>query len=261
MTVSRDVWADQEILADNDPTSLVWQSRGGDGSGKSYFGVTAPGSIFVCGFDPNGMDRVDKNIRRQREIRIGRYGFNVGVFDGDRKKIMGAAEKVWVKYRTEYRAALKHCRTVLWDREDLAWELLRFVNFGGDKNEGSKTGALDYGDLNTEYVGLIQEARDAKVNLGLLTGVREKWVAKFDPNSGKMRNYNTGELIPDGFKKAPDHVDITLDHYWDEKTRKYTIKLLKFPNIEFKGTAQVDMDFALMASTAFPDADLALWCN
>ena len=256
-------WDKMEILQDADPQALIWASRGGDGSGKSYFACTAPGPIYVAAFDPNGLDRVDKAIRREREIRIGRFGFNANVYDGNRKDTQAAADKIWQKFKEEYRAAIRSgkCRTALWDREDLAWELIRYANFGGDKNEGSKTGALDYGDLNAEYVGLIQEARDNGVNLGLLQGVKEKWVAKYNPVSAKMQNYNTGELIPDGFKKIADHVDITLDHFWDEKERKYAVKMVKFPNVEHKYTVQHNLDFPLMASLAFPDADLALWCN
>ena len=159
----------------------------------------------------------------------------------------------------DYEEAIKHVRTVLWDREDLAWELLRFASFGGEKNEGSKTGALDYGDLNAEYVSLIQSARAANVNLGLLQGLTEKWVAKFDPQSGKMRNYNTGDPVPDGFKKVADHVDITLNHRWDEKAKEYVVKIGKFPNKAEKDKEIANLSFGEMAINAFPDSDVSCW--
>jgi hypothetical protein len=254
-------WSRFEILTDSDPTSITWASRGGDGSGKSYFAVTAPGPIFVCAFDQNGMDRVDKAVRAQREIRIGRYGFNAVPFDGDRAKIKAAATPIWERFLSDYRTALKNARTVLWDREDMSWGLRRYAAFGGQKNEGSKTGALDYGDLNEEYIGLLQEARDAHVNLGLIQGLTDRWVSKYDPTSGKMKNYCTGEPVPDGFKKVADHVDITLDHSWDSKQREYVTTIRKFPNKEFKDQGIANLSFDLMALSAFPDSDMALWIN
>ena len=252
-------WSRFELLSEADPKCLTWASRGADGSGKSYFGCTAPGPIFVCAFDPHGMSRVAKSVRAGKEIRIGRYGFNVGSFNEDREKIKKAGNAIWQQFKAEYREALKHVRTVLWDREDLAWELIRYGNFGGEKNEGSRTGALDYGDLNAEYVSLIQEARDAGVNLGLLQGVKEKWVAKFDAGKGKMQNYNTGELIPDGFKKVADHVDITLAHQWDPKEKAYVVTIGKFPNKDYKDDTYPDFTFEQMALAAFPDSNPESW--
>jgi hypothetical protein len=263
--VSND-WSKLEILPPNDPSSIVWSSRGGDGSGKSYFALTAPGPIFVCAFDQNGLDRVDKTIRAEREIRIGRYGFNPVVYNGDREKIRKAASPIWDRFVDEYRTALYHMKqqgrgTVIWDREDMSWGLRRYAAFGGQKNEGSRTGALDYGDLNEEYIGLIQEARDCHVNLGLLQGLTDKWVAKFDNTKGKMQNYNTGELVPDGFKKLPDHVDITLDHRWDKPKKAYVTTIRKFPVKDEKDKDVENLDFFTMACLAFPDSDPMQWLN
>ncbi len=251
-------WADYEMLSEDAPNSLTWASRGSDGSGKSYFGCTAPGPIFVCGFDPHGMARVDKKVRQGKEIRIGRYGFNCGEHGTDRGQVADAAEKVWNQFVAEYRMALRHCRTVLWDREDLAWELLRYAMFGGQKNEGSKTGALDYGALNAEYVSLIQEAKAAGVNLGLLQGLADNWLSKFDSQSGKMKNYCVGTK-PDGFKKVADHVDITIDHRWNPELKEYVVKFVKFPNKDEKDAEYPNLDFVNMALFAFPDTEESDW--
>ena len=89
----------------------------------------------------------------------------------------------------------------------------------------------------------------------------DRWVSKYDPSSGKMKSYCTGERIPDGFKKVADHVDITLDHSWDEKQKEYVVTIRKFPNKEHKDTTVANLDFGLMAISAFPDSDPALWVN
>lgn len=259
-------WSNLEVLPAEDPQRIVWASRGGDGSGKSYFAMTAPGPIFVCGFDEHGLDRVDKTIRAQREIRVGRYGFNPVEFKGDRDKIRKAATPIWERFVDEYFAALNQFKklghgTVIWDREDMAWGLRRYAAFGGQKNEGSKTGALDYGDLNEEFIGLLRAARDYHANLGLLQGLTDRWVAKFDSQTGRMKNYNTGELVPDGMKKAPDYVDITLDHRWDAKTKNYVTTIRKFPIKEERDKEYANLDFFTMATLAFPDSDPMHWLN
>jgi len=261
-------WNAYELLAETAPTSITWASRGGDGSGKSHFACTAPTPIFVAGFDPYGMQRVAREVRHGKEIRIGRYGFNCAEHGEARSAVSAAAEAIWNRFVADYRTALKYMSgngkahrqrgTILWDREDLAWELLRYASFGGQKNDGSKTAALDYGDLNAEYVSLIQEARAAGVNLGLLQGLTANWVAKFDPNKGKMVNYEIGTK-PDGFKKLADHVDITIDHRWDAELKEYTVRFQKFPNKEQKDQEYPNVTFVDMATFAYPDTTEEEW--
>lgn len=261
-------WADMEVLSTEPRKCITWASRGGDGSGKSYFGCTAPGPIFVAGFDPYGVDRVDPDLRGTKEIRVGRYSFaHIKADKGatkEQKKV--AARALWDEFVADYKEALDHAKTVLWDREDLAWELLRYASWGNDKGSGSKTGQLDYGDLNTEYVGLIQLAKPAGVNLGLLQGLCEEWISKFDPQSGSMKRYNTGKLIPDGFGKIADHVDITLLHFWQPELREYMLKVGKFPTKEVRDlefpNAELGLPalaFASMATMAFPTTDEDQW--
>lgn len=253
-------WDSFEILSTDTPGSITWASRGGDGSGKSYFGCTAPGPIFVAGFDPHGMSRVDPEIREGKDIRIGRYGFaELKALGDNRDEIKKAAQAIWDRFTSDYIAALPHIKTCLWDREDLAWELLRYASWGTNKTSGSKTAQLDFGDLNAEYVGLIQMAKDRSVNLGLLQGLQEEWISKFNPQKGVMERHNSGRMVPDGFKKVRDHVDITLDHRWDSEQREYITKIDKFPNKDWKDQDAPNLTFPLMASMAFPTTTPEDW--
>ncbi len=247
-------FADYESPSTDDPTSIVWASTGGDGSGKSYFALTAPCPIFVCGFDPYGLQRVNKDLVKGRDIKLARYPFNAQALGDDKKKIGTAAMSIWSKFLEDYQMALKCCRTVIIDREDIAWELLRYASFGGASNTPSA-----YGDLNAEYVSLIQDAYAAGINLGLLRGVREKWVSKFDQAKAKMVAHNTGEIIPDGMKKIPDHVDVTLWHRWDDTQKSFVVKIDKFVNPLFKGEEFPNLTFAQMATCAYPDTTESQW--
>lgn len=245
-------WAKYEALSTDNPTSIVWASTGGEGSGKSYFGLTAPSPIWVAAFDAFGMARVSADVKRGKDIRISRYMFNPTMFK-DPKDRAKAAGDVWDQFVGDYRMALLNARTVLWDREDIAWELLRFASFGEQS-----AAPREYADVNTEYISLIQEAFAAGVNLGLLRGVREQWISKFDPAKGKLVGHNTGVLIPDGMKKVPDHVDITLNHKWSDEDKTFVVRIDKFPNPEFRGL-EVPMLFPEMAVAAYSSSAIEDW--
>jgi hypothetical protein len=247
-------WAAYEKLSAKAPQSIVWASTGPEGSGKSYFALTAPGPIFVCAFDTHGMNRVDKSVKAGKDIRLARYPFNARALGDDKAKLSKAATAVWNQFVADYRLALQKCRTVLWDREDLAWELLRYAELGGSSATPSA-----YGDLNTEYISLVQEAYAAGVNLGLLRGVREHWISKMDPVKGRMVGHNTGQMVPDGMKKVPDLVDITLAHRWDDASKEFMVKIGKFTNKEFMGMEFPDLRFPQMATAAYPDTQETDW--
>lgn len=247
-------WAAYEKLSANAPTSIVWASTGPEGSGKSYFGLTAPGPIFVCAFDTHGMNRVARSVTAGKDIRIARYPFSRTPFGSNKAALSAAAGKVWNQFMADYRLALKKSRTVLIDREDLAWEMLRYTELGGDS-----AAPKDYADSNTEYISMVQEAYAAGVNLGLLRGVREQWISKFDPAKGKLVGHNTGVMVPDGMKKVPDLVDITLTHRWDSALKEFVTKIGKFTNKEWMDAEFPDLTFAQMATAAYPDTTEEDW--
>lgn len=246
-------WESLEVMTDQPPVSIVWASNGAEGSGKSYFGLTAPSPIFVAAFDPFGMDRVDKQVKIGKDIRIGRYPFSAPK-GAKRDPISIAATDTWNRFLDDYHTALGTARTILWDREDLAWELLRYASFGA-QNDAPK----EYGPLNDEYIGLIQAATLAHVNLGLLRGMKEYWVSKFDASKQKYVPHNTGELVPDGQKKIPDHVDITVAHQWNTEQRMFMTTIGKFPNLEYRDVAFGNMTFQEMALAAYPDSNPETW--
>lgn len=246
-------WNKYALLSEDDPHSIVWASSGGDGSGKSHFGLTAPSPIFVCAFDAYGMNRVNKEVKRGKEIRIGRYGFNPAQHKGE-KATADAAQVIWDRFVEEYRTALVNARTVLWDREDQMWLLLRHASFGANSSAPK-----EYGPLNQEYASLVAEAQAAGKNLGVLRGVGEKWVSKFDPAKGKMVAHNTGVMTPDGMKSIPDFVDVTLVHRWDDTVKSFMVKIDKFPNKDFKGDEFPDLDFPSMAQAAYPESAIENW--
>lgn len=245
-------WNDCETLSEDSPSSIIWTSDGDAGNGKSHFGLTAPAPIWVAAFDPHGMNRVSKDVKAGKDIRISRYSFNASQYDNE-QEVKKAANGLWHQFVEDYANALKHARTIIWDREDMAYKLQRYSSWG-------KVSAApkDYEGLYLEYVGLIQDANVAGVNLGLLRGLKEKWVSKFDATKGKPVGVNTGDLVPDGMNKVKDHVDVMLFHRWNAEDKAYVVKIGKFPNPDFRGE-ELQLDFPTMASLAYPDSDPETW--
>lgn len=240
-------WANLAPLEVADRPSIVWESDGDAGSGKSFFGLTAPDPMWVAAFDPYGMNRVDKSLKVGRDIRISRYPFDPRKYK-NQQDVKKHATEIWLTFLADYEAALPNVRTVLWDREDMTYKLQRYTNWG-DTSAAPK----EYEDLTIEYTGLIQEANRCGVNLGLLRGLKEKWVSKFDASKGKMVGGGTGEMIPDGMQKLRNYVDITLAHRWDVAQREYIVKIGKFTTKEEREMEYPNLTFTDMAMLAYPE--------
>jgi hypothetical protein len=246
-------WDNFEELTDAPAKSLLWVSTADAGGGKSYFACTAPAPIWVAAFDPWGMNRVNKAVKAGKVIKISRYPFDASKFK-TAQEVQKRASEMWYRFIEEYQLALRNARSIVWDREDMAYKLQRYASFG-DTGSAPK----EYEDLYVEYVGLLQDANANGVNLGLLRGVKEKWVSKWDAGKQKMVGHNTGEFIPDGMKKVNDHVDISLFHRWDDSQKAYVTKIDKFTTPEYRGMEFPDLTFPAMAQAAFPDSDEASW--
>lgn len=246
-------WNQFDILEDKPADSLLWVSTGDAGSGKSFFSLTAPAPIWVAAFDPWGMNRVDRAIKVGKDIRISRYPFDASKCKTS-NEVREKSNTIWQKFLDDYHLALETARTIIWDREDMVYKIQRYGNFGG-----SSAAPKDYEDLHIEYAGLLQDASAAGVNLGLLRGIKEQWVSKFDAGKQKMVGHNTGVMIPDGMKKVDDHVDVSIYHRWDDTLKSYVTKIGKFTNPEYRGVEVPNLTFPQMAFAAFPDSDEASW--
>lgn len=245
-----------ETITESDlPASLAWASTGPEGSGKSWYAMTAPGPIFYAAFDEYGWRRVDPERRRSKEIILARYPFKPTRKKGaEEVSNLKEAIDTWSRFQEDWLYQIDRVRTIVLDREDLAWKLFRFATFGKKSDAASK-----YETVNEDYIALLQMATRRSVNLGLLRGVGDKWVSKFDPAKGKMVGHNTGEIVPEGMKLVPDLVDVVLWHRWDDKERAFFTKLQKFPNVEERGREHQNLDFPMMAMLAFPQVDPAVW--
>lgn len=190
--------------------NILWASEGGGGSGKSHFGLTAPEPIAVHLFDPAGLKGLTRNpLFREKEIKVIQYNFQPGkLAEEDRGK---AAEDILAEFLENQDVALANAKTILWDKEDHVWEMLRYARLGGTSDRPSS-----YYELNLEYRGWFHDAEMAGVNMGVIRGMKEKWGV-----NGKGSPMGLGIEEPRGQREVPELVQVVLRHRWDNEQKDF----------------------------------------
>ena len=252
-------WGRFTIAHDTPPRNIIWGSEGIGGTGKTHFGLTAPGPIAVMLFDPAGLKGLMQQPQfREKDIRVISYEFNPGALKekADRAK---AAVDALAQFEEDWAIAITHARTILWDKEDHVWEMLRYAN-----NEDFQAEPKSYYELNMQYRGWFTEAENAGVNLGVLRGMREKWgKTGVNQRTGKPTFGGLGEYIPRGQKEVTELVQVNLSHRWDDDAREFRIKILekcRLGNaVELMGQEFGSLDFPTLAMLLYPESDASDW--
>lgn len=232
---------DFQLISETIPNRLIWVSSGREKCGKNHFGLTGPGPIFGQYFDPGGIEGVAQKFLKEplgpKEIRAIQYRFNKKTQDQD------YAKEVKEKFIEDYHLALKWARTIQWDETEF-WELCRFAEWGRESARGR-----EYGPLNGEYRGLVQDAYDAGVNLQLIQKVKEAW----------KDDKPTGEMKPVGFTQAQNIVQINLRHTWSQEDGFLTEVINCRQNMALAGAVFPDLTFTELAMGVFPGTSEEDW--
>lgn len=220
------------------PRRLLWVSAGREKCGKNHFGLTAPGPIFGQYFDPGGLEGVAEKFLDQKEIKAIYYKFR------KRADEQAYAQEVKAQFIEDYYDAIKQgARTIQWDETEF-YEVCRFAEFGRESARGR-----EYGPLNGELRGLIQDAYDAGVNLQLIQKVKEAW----------EDDKPTGKMIPNGFKQAANVVQVNLMHEWSLENGFQTTIINCRQNMAIAGLTATDLTYTELAMLVFPDTSEEDW--
>ena len=245
--------------------NIVGSSQGDGGSGKTHFWLTAPDPIAVFLFDPAGLKGLMKRDEfRHKDIRVINYYelVNLGAMREKEDRAKASLEAL-NQFRDDWRVALKHARTTLWDKEDHVWEMMRYAT-----NEDYSAEPKSYYELNMEYRGMFTDAESAGVNFGVIRGMREKWGKtgqRVDRRTGMVKETfgGLGEFVPRGQKEVEELVQINLAHRWDEERRAFVTTILnkcRLGNaLELLGQESDNLDFLTLATLLYPDADASVW--
>jgi hypothetical protein len=233
---------------------ILGSSQGPGGSGKTHFWLTAPDPIAVMLFDPIGLEGLTRQpLFKDKDIRVIEYKFNPGKLkENDRAQ---AAQDALGQFIDDYNVALKMARTIVWDKEDYIWEMLRYARLEAVSGRPSS-----YYELNQEYRAWIEEAANSGCNLGVIRGMKEKWGSKKDPKTGVEKPFSTGTLEARGMKEIPELVQVSLDHKWVEG-EGFVIKVMEKCRLNgtLMGQEFTDLDFTTLATLLYPETSPEDW--
>lgn len=223
------------------PRRLIWRSWGPEKSGKNHFGLTAPGPIYGLYFDPGGLEGMAEKFTvpplGPKEIKVIQYRFNKKHNTQEDAK---AIKKQWLE---DYEVALNRAKTIQIDETEL-WEVFRFAEFGRESARGR-----EYGPLNGEYRGLIQDAYDAGINLQLIQKTKAEWVD----------DKPTGAMKPMGFQQAGNIVQVNLEHSWSLESGFMTTVVLCRQNMAISGEEYPELTFEQLGQLVYPDTSEEDW--
>lgn len=246
----------QEAIQKN----ILWSSMGPGGSGKTHFGLTAPAPIAVMLFDPAGLKGLMQNpLFKTKDIRVIPYEFNPGVMKDKSDRGKAAMEEL-AKFEEDWKTALGFARTVLWDKEDHVWELLRYAN-----NEDFQAEPKSYYELNMQYRGWFTEAEACGLNFGVIRGIKEKWgKTGVNNRTGRPTYGGLGIDIARGQKEVEELVQINLEHSWEDEERVFKTRIRDKCRLgedvkKLLGETYEDLDFLTLAMELFPDSDVSDW--
>ncbi len=264
MAKSKDVadwgrFARLEAMADS---SIVASSQGPPGSGKSHFWLTAPAPIAWFLFDPGGLKGLRNNpLFKGKDVRVVDYcgELNIGKLPKDKR--VEAAIRAMAHFQEDWEVAVANARTLVVDKETMLWEMLRYAH---DEVESPDPKSFD--ELNLIIRGIVQDAENHSLNLGLIRDIADTWGKTGVTRDGRLTQGYTGVMRPTGNKNVTGLVQINLGHRWDDsdpETRGFKVKILEKCRLgsakKLIGEEFGDMDFPTLAQTVCPDTDPDVW--
>ena len=184
---------------------LLWASHGEVGTGKTSFGLGAPGPIVVFSLD-KGLEGVVEKYQSEKLIYFKEYAWSPGEFKDDDDAAKAAAMDLRDEMIADYEHALTVARTVILDKETNIWEVFRYAEFGGP-NDAPR----NYPKLNQAYRHFVNLGKDTDLNIGFIQSMKDEWstVKKAD---GSTKGAFTGKRVRTGFSELDELVHIDLRH-------------------------------------------------
>lgn len=183
---------------------VILSLDGGQSSGKTHFGLTAPKPIVVFDFDL-GMEHVIHKFD-QTQIFVRQFGSPSAEKDSSVDW-----KKEWTTCKNSFLEALKHkdVRTILIDTATEWWELVRMARLG----RLEQVLPHHYGPVNAEMRTLVREAHKHGKNL-ILTHkhrpkyVNDKWTGEYEMAGSKDVRYLAQVCLR--MDKTKDGVEYTI---------------------------------------------------
>lgn len=231
---------------------IIARSFGEVGTGKTHFWLTAPGPIVVQSLD-QGLEGVALNEYGKKEIYPIEYDWSP-----TEKTSQDEAIELRTAFIEDYEYALKHARTILWDKESDVWELFRYAEFG-EPNDAPR----NYPKLNQFYRKHVNMAKPTDVNFGLIQGMTDEWITvKKRKPSGEVTEAGaaSGRRKPKGFGDLDGLVHLNLFHERTDGKMIINVGKARGPGgFEIQDQAFENLSFSDFAQLVFPGTDEDDW--
>lgn len=226
---------------------IIGSLVGPPGSGKTHFGLTAPGPIVLFSLDFGTEGTVDQQVFEGKDIRVVPYEW---VIDPDKSdtELREEAQVLRNKFKEEYFIACEHARTVIVDKETELWNLVRYAEFGSPKADVPR----DFDKANQYMRMLINYPKKFTTNALFIEDTKEEWAAA---------TRKSGDVKRAGFRELEGLVNVDL---WTTRLGggKFSTHVGKAKGPGATDVHEKDfenLDFATLGMLLFPDTDEDDW--
>lgn len=227
---------------------IIAASFGEVGTLKTSFWLSAPGPIVVQSCD-RGLEGVVEEFRKKKDIYVVEYDANTSGIEQDE------AIETRDKLTEDFEHAVKHARTVIWDKETQVYEIFKYAEFGAPSDAPS-----NYYPLFQRYRRVINLAKSADVNFGIIQGMKNPWAPKVNKKTGAQGAMKTEERVRRGMPEIEEIVHINIEHVFEEGKFQLKIGKSRGPGgREIQNTTIPFMQFAEFATLVFPNTDVEDW--
>lgn len=231
-----------KLVTEASTPKLIWSSDGEPGSGTSWFALSAPGPIHVHSLD-QGLKGVVDDFKDEKEIYVIEYPWGAIEKSEGMDDARDIAIDLLAQFQEDFEVAVAKIvkageGTLVFDKEDQVWDLLKYSNFGSAKGD-----YRDYDALNAKMKYFFDVAKREDINFGLLQGHTNHW---------KDKNIIGRKCM--GWEHTRRNVNVVLEHSFDQEEKRYCIHVNKArgPNaLMVQGQDFYNMRFEELAELLF----------
>lgn len=237
---------------------IIAASFGEVGTLKTSFWLTAPGPILIQSLDrgTEGVADVYMQAHPKKSIYLAEYDANTHklVQEDDAQ---AAAEEVAAKIESDFIKAIKEgVRTIFWDKETQIYEIFKYAMFGAPSDAPS-----NYYGLFQRYRALINEAKDADINFGVIQGMKTPWVSEMKATGKMGAKPSTKDRVRRGMPEIEELMHLNLEHVIDgDGDFMINIGKVRGPGArEIQNKTVPYMEFPAFATLVFPLTEESDW--
>ena len=223
---------------------IIASSWGSEGTGKSWFWLTAPPPVVVLSLDQGTEGVVEEFRQACKDIRVVNYDWAPSAEESFTQE---QAIRLRRQFIDDYQAACACARTVVWDKETDVWNLFRYAEFGAPKADVPK----DFDKVNTLMRKYLQLPKKLTINFGAIQSCKDEWVSQSKKSGARVRA---------GFSETPGLLHIDLFHERINGRFFTTIGKVRGPHAQSLTDQQFEnLDIPTLGMMLFPNADEAIW--